>query len=76
MVPYSFDWIDGFWDFLKSSRVFYFSPFGRQAHMESEPTSKNSQFVSLMQEDAPNFVNTAVGFQVIPVDVVSFEIPK
>ncbi|KAK1227143.1 hypothetical protein PQX77_009883 [Marasmius sp. AFHP31] len=39
-------------------------------------TSKNSQFVSLMQEDAPNFVNTAVGFQVIPVDVVSFEIPK
>ncbi|KAJ8083451.1 hypothetical protein PM082_009325 [Marasmius tenuissimus] len=39
-------------------------------------TSKNSQFVSLMQQDAPNFVNTAAGFQVIPVDVVSFEIPK
>ncbi|KAK1226353.1 hypothetical protein PQX77_010680 [Marasmius sp. AFHP31] len=39
-------------------------------------TSKNSQFVSLMQQDAPNFVNTAAGFQVIPVDVVSFQIPK
>ncbi|KAK1223569.1 hypothetical protein PQX77_013556 [Marasmius sp. AFHP31] len=39
-------------------------------------TSKNSQFISLMKQDAPNFVNTAAGFQVIPVDVVSFEIPK
>ncbi|KAJ8090225.1 hypothetical protein PM082_018821 [Marasmius tenuissimus] len=39
-------------------------------------TSKNSQFVTLMQQDAPNFINTAAGFQVIPVDVVSFQIPK
>ncbi|KAL0065773.1 hypothetical protein AAF712_007260 [Marasmius tenuissimus] len=39
-------------------------------------TSKNSQFVSHMQQDAPNFVNTAAGFQVIPVGVVSFQIPK
>ncbi|KAK1227125.1 hypothetical protein PQX77_009865 [Marasmius sp. AFHP31] len=39
-------------------------------------TSKNTQFVSLMQQDAPNFVNLAAGYQVIPVDVVSFQIPK
>ncbi|KAL0058982.1 hypothetical protein AAF712_014319 [Marasmius tenuissimus] len=39
-------------------------------------TSKNSQFDSLMKQDAPNFVNTTAGFQVIPVDVVSFQIPK
>ncbi|KAJ8090221.1 hypothetical protein PM082_018816 [Marasmius tenuissimus] len=38
-------------------------------------TSKTPQFISLMQQDAPNFVNTAAGFHVIPVDVVSFQIP-
>ncbi|KAK1223566.1 hypothetical protein PQX77_013553 [Marasmius sp. AFHP31] len=39
-------------------------------------TSKKPQFVSLMQQDSPNFVNVAAGYQVIPVDVVSFQIPK
>ncbi|KAK1224832.1 hypothetical protein PQX77_012245 [Marasmius sp. AFHP31] len=38
-------------------------------------TSKNPQFITLIQQDAPNFVNTAAAVEVIPVDVVSFQIP-
>ncbi|KAL0059460.1 hypothetical protein AAF712_013804 [Marasmius tenuissimus] len=37
---------------------------------------KNTQFVTLMQQDSPNFVNLATGYQFIPVDVVSYQIPK
>ncbi|KAJ8083476.1 hypothetical protein PM082_009350 [Marasmius tenuissimus] len=37
---------------------------------------KNTQFVTLMQQDSPNFVNLAAGYQVIPVDVVSYQISK
>ncbi|KAK1230193.1 hypothetical protein PQX77_006739 [Marasmius sp. AFHP31] len=39
-------------------------------------TAKDPQFINVIEQDAPNFVNIAAGYQVIPVDVVSFQIPK
>ncbi|KAK1230192.1 hypothetical protein PQX77_006738 [Marasmius sp. AFHP31] len=39
-------------------------------------TAKNPKFINVVKQDAPNFVNIAAGYQVIPVNVVSFQIPK
>ncbi|KAK1227890.1 hypothetical protein PQX77_009080 [Marasmius sp. AFHP31] len=39
-------------------------------------TADSLSFVRLMNEDVPNFVNVDAGYQVLPVDVVSFQIPK
>ena len=39
-------------------------------------TSKAPQVINFIKQDAPQFVNIDAGHQIIPCDIVSFQIPK